>query len=384
MNTTPKNELERCERPSPNVAKERGKRFRMPYWRAMKAYAYAGKSFEYTMERLSQMEFETPRPDVPRHLPHYRRCKSAFKGYRAQAMRRSRSLEFSSSEIEALGLDPFYTWIHEGEQGSPNDKCAFVQGVIEDLSFVRLRKIVSIAIRLGLSAEKIQELLRRQSPVAWKAYHIEFYRKFFWDITGMSQEAQLAYLAITSETRFIYGYDHPAKPKARRHGTFNNREECNHHCSYVKKVFSPGSTDLLALGCHLHYDVTGSPTALEIRRCIEDQLIEAIITGNLAQIERFAPVYLSFLRHEGGGNTDRISNGRIIKALDLMQKHGMPLDEVVRPGWYICGNPEAQIAMALMDLHFQNYDRVEFLLKRHNIVCVAAKLLLLSLKKGPS
>lgn len=377
MNTTPNNELERCGRPSPNVAKERGKWFRMPYWRAMKAYAYAGKSFEYTMERLSKMEFETPRPDVSRHLPHYRRCKSAFKGYRAQAMRRSRSLEFSSSEIEALGLDPLYTWIHEGEQGSPNDKCAFVQGVVEDLSFVRLRKIVSIAIRLGIPAEKIQEFLRRPSPVAWKAYHIEFYRRFFWDIAGMSQEAKLAYLAITSKTKFMRGYEYLKTPKSNNTGVFHNLEETNPHYNYVRKVFSLEDRNHLMLECHLHYDVKRFPTPLDTRRCIEDQLLRASKTGNFSLIGRLAPIYLSLIRHEKRGTSRLFSLAHILKVFKLIRKHGLPLMEVAQPGWYNCENPELQIAHSLMNLRIYNVRRSELSITRSKIAMIGAKIVFL-------
>ena len=325
----------------------------MPYWRVLKAYAYAGKSFEYALQKLSKMRFETPKPDKENHLPYLRKYRAVFNGFRTQALRKSKTFQYTPAEIEELGVDPFYTWILEGEKGTPNDKAAFVQGVIDDLDDVHLRKLVSIGIYLGQTSREIQDHLRRHSPVAWKAYHIDFYRRFFWSVEEMSAEARKAYLAITCGECLLGGYDHFEDPSLDRWMRSLRKarvEMPNEHFAYLSKVLTPGNERLLRLESLFHFGLTGYPTTEEVTNSIQDQLLFAVISRNTSQIDRFGSMYLKLCKCSMAGFPTTPEFILVEKAIELIRQYGLPLTETDRPGWYTERYPEQQIVIGILGL----------------------------------
>jgi hypothetical protein len=155
--------------------------YQVPYERAVKAFAYAGYSYDKTRLLLNGMQFFFP-------IEGRGSLRSLWEKFFKEAKQHSTSSCFSSEIIAAEGIDPLFTWAILEDEWRKSKKGIFVEKVMEEIRDMNLRKMVETLLFLGYKEEKVQAAIWacHEGPIArWDVERIDFYRKFFWDAPSM-------------------------------------------------------------------------------------------------------------------------------------------------------------------------------------------------------
>lgn len=240
----------------------------LPYALAMKAFAFAGKSYEYAIKRLSFLALETPRPDVESHTIYWDSMEDMYNEYRSEARRISRDRIFSNSQLETLGIDPFYTWIKEDENPSASFASAFTHDVTDEMQHFRLRQIVSVLLRLGETPEMIEKELQQQGFTNWRTEHISFYQRFFWNTTKMTHEDWLNYLYFANPYRIECTDENGCE------------WESSFHFSYLKDMTTMECAETLRFKCRLPINSSISDMDLDIQKNLGCMIMETMRDGD--------------------------------------------------------------------------------------------------------
>lgn len=266
---------------------------RPPYLQAMKAYAYAGKSFDYCMTQLGCLSLETPLSDVASHALIRKRLESLFQGYTREARRLSLGLYFTKAQLEVLGIDPLFTWIKEDEDPSASAASAFTQDVIDEMQNFRLRQVVSVLLRLQTPPEEIAATLRKLGVTRWLVEHIVFYNRFFWDAEPMSYEDWLEYLYIANPHEFARvdedGISWPA----------------NLHFRYLKELVTMESAQQLRFKCALPLESSIEEMDRDLQLNIGSLAMETIRMGDCKNASKLVGAYarLGAMNKSSGENS---------------------------------------------------------------------------------
>lgn len=269
---------------------QRAHRLHIPYWRALKAYAFAGKSFEYALAQLSYMHLEVPKADNPTHAPIYNIYEGQFLKFKCEAKLADRMLEFSSDQAEAFDIDPMYTWIKE-EDNPTSPKAIFMQHLIDYMGNSHLRKIVDVCLRLGMKPSDITSKLAQWGPgVVWTPTHIVFYYRMFWDVLPMSYEDMISYLFIASPTRRAADGD----------------PEPNPQFEYLRMMVMAKNRDELLFECRLPVEGVEEVVISKIRTDMAYLLDKAIGQKDISSIRALAPIHIKYaeLAESGDGKFD--------------------------------------------------------------------------------
>jgi len=253
--------------------------FVLPYALAMKAFAFAGKTFEYAVKRLFFLALETPRSDVDTHTIYWDLMVNMYNEHRWEARRISRDLIFSKSQIKSLGIDPFYTWIMEDENPSASFASAFTHDVTDEMQHFRLRQIVSVLLRLGETPTVIEKELQRRGFTNWRVEHISFYQRFFWNTTKMTHEDWLNYLYFANPYRI---------GRTDENGI---NWESNFHFSYLKDMTTMECAETLRFKCSLPINSSISDMDLDIQQNLGCMIKEAMRSGDFKNTAKLLGPY---------------------------------------------------------------------------------------------
>lgn len=274
-------------------ASRRNRLPRPPYLLAMKAYAFAGKPFDYCMYQLGFLCLETPRSDVDSHVIIRDRLGSLYDGLRREAKRLSPGLEFSKAQLEVLGIDPFYTWIVENEDPSASEASALMQDVVDEMQCFRLRQVVSVLIRLQTPPETIASTLRKLGLTNWLVEHIVLYNRFFWNTDPMAYEDWLEYLFISN-------------PYERERVDENGvRWPANPHFSYLKALVTMESAEQLRFKCALPLETSIDEMDRDLQLNLGCMAMESIRRGDAKNAAKLVGAYtrMGALNKAGGEGT---------------------------------------------------------------------------------
>ncbi len=252
---------------------------RPPYLLALKAYAYAGKPFDYSMQQLSYLCLEIPRPDVPHHKFFRDRLKSLFEGFRRDAIRMSPSLEFSKAQLEVIGIDPLYTWIVEEEDPSASEASALIQDVIDEMQCFRLRQVVSVLLRLQTPPESIAATLRKLGLTRWLTDHIIIYARFFWNTDPMAYEDWVELLFTSNPYEIEREDENGISWKA------------NPHASYLRQMVTMESAQQLRFKCALPLESSLDEMDLDLQLNLGCMAQEAIRVGDAKNAVKLVGAY---------------------------------------------------------------------------------------------
>lgn len=185
------------------------KYYTVPYIKALKVFAYADIKFDEAMSYLEGWGFYIPDKKhelkeiakswderEKKWVPTYDIMKNKFDIMHYEALQKDRDFQFSPSEIENLGLSPFYEWFVAKEDAEITEEMRVMQTVISDIRNASMRRAVCVLTYQGKSPEDIWSILSndpRGPALRWGIEHIQFFVKFFWDMSGMEGNPWIRY-----------------------------------------------------------------------------------------------------------------------------------------------------------------------------------------------
>jgi len=270
--------------------------FVLPYALSMKVFAFAGKSYEYAMKRLSFLALETPRSDVESHTIYWDLMKDMYNEYKWEARRISRDYIFSNSQLKTLDIDPLYTWIKEDENPSASFASAFTHDVTDEMQHFRLRQIVSVLLRLGETPIVIAKELQRQGFTNWRSEHISFYQRFFWNTTNMTHEDWLNYLYFANPYRIERTDENGCK------------WESNFHFSYLKDMTTMECAETLRFKCSLPINSSISDMDLDIQQNLGCMIKEVMRSGDYKNTAKLLGPYTRMATILSANNDEPINS----------------------------------------------------------------------------
>jgi len=165
---------------------------RVPYRRALKAYAYAGFTYSDTLNELDRFGFYTPWTKVGKG-----NLKKYFAYHQREAQKIHSYYKYEPSQLRKAGIYHLFKWIRANEDTKVTDPdVVLVESVIQSIRSFFLRRAVSVMLFQGMSAESIAEVFAvdpRTPIVSWNAEQIEIYSTYFWDVEDMTFEDWLKY-----------------------------------------------------------------------------------------------------------------------------------------------------------------------------------------------
>lgn len=197
--------------------KKQPRKIRVPYHLALKAYAFADRDFEEALGNMKRFDFFVPdkNNNDDRHGPsqaeQYRNLEAWYEQQRRNASKLNRYYNFTRYQRRKHQIDPFYTWIVEGEDPEASGPSNFVDHIIQDIRNVPLRQAVCVLLRMHGDPFRVEKELRRQTLkriIEWNAEEIHFFWHFFWDCEIMAHEDWLVYIGWGRPSSRHYGYVH--------------------------------------------------------------------------------------------------------------------------------------------------------------------------------
>lgn len=164
---------------------------RVPYRRALKAYAYAGWHLADALKEIKRLDFYVPFAKRPVRLANF------FKVHQRDAQKIQSFYHLEDSQLRKAGVYHLYKWIRADEEEKLGDPdIAMVEETINSMRNYYNRRAVSVLLFQGMSPEGIATLFKedtRAPMVKWNVEQIEFYSTFFWNIEDMTFEDWLRY-----------------------------------------------------------------------------------------------------------------------------------------------------------------------------------------------
>ena len=167
----------------------------LPYRKALRAYAYAGKKLEDALRVIFNLGFETPQPD--------HKLYPVLKAQMAEWRRESWNInhQFNLGHHASDDIEPMYSYAlaHDKDKivsfYNP-EKVAFLDRLFMDIRSVKTRKIVDVCLMSGYQPEQISDIMSCDfigCPVQWQRDDVIFYSRFLWNFHTMQYEDWQSY-----------------------------------------------------------------------------------------------------------------------------------------------------------------------------------------------
>ena len=244
------------------------------------------------MEQLGYLYLEVPRKDVESHGLYWVLLEGMYLRLRNEARKLSPKYEFTKGQVNALGLDPLYTWIVEDENPSASNDSAFVQDAVDEMRNFRLRQVVSVLLRLGEPPEAIHEQLKKLGFTNWMVEHITFYNRFFWNSAPMKYEDWLTYLYIANP--------YPSQ----RTDAEGVKWKANPHFTYLKSMVTMESAESLRFKCGLPPNTSLSDMEQDLQLNLGQMIKETMRAGDCKNTARLLSPFnkMTALQNSGDSN----------------------------------------------------------------------------------
>ena len=171
-------------------ASDRTPWLRLPYWRALKAMAYANLDINEAKKNLRTWGFIVPSPSKKKIAGDYLKEQYEIFGEEAKALRvKYDGIDINLSQNQ--GIFPLYEYIlkRDAPEHDLNWPEMLMRDILDDIYSVPLRKAVTILDWKGVNRGGITNLLRSH-PLApdnrWTLEHVNMFMDFFWDTQRMT------------------------------------------------------------------------------------------------------------------------------------------------------------------------------------------------------
>ena len=178
--------------------------YSVPYINSLKVFAYIDFDFEDALERIKNWGFYIPDRKFELGLmtkekkwtPSYDLMENKYKIMNYEAWRLRRSLQFSQSEVEDLGLSPLYEFLTVEEDDEPTYETKLMQDMIGNIRSPSIRRALCTLAYQGKTPEQMSYILEhdtRAPYTQWNVEQIRYFLKFFWQLEDMSHNSWLRY-----------------------------------------------------------------------------------------------------------------------------------------------------------------------------------------------
>jgi len=183
--------------------KKRRHPLKVPYHRALQACAYADLPYVRAIKLLKSYGFLIPLIDEE--------LRAQYKVHRKEAKEIDEDFDISPRMINALKLEPMYSWIKAVGNPHSNPRSSHMTRILDEMTHPILRRSIDVLLFVGRSYTDIIDVLQRQcdSPVPeWSVEDLEVYDRFFWDTKVMTLHDWMAYATWCMEDEEDYAWNY--------------------------------------------------------------------------------------------------------------------------------------------------------------------------------